>query len=130
MDRQRQNANLKPFPKGVSGNPAGRPKARIGAAKVRDLIDRLGAMPRAKLDQLVADPKATAFEQLFGAVILRAIKDGDYARMSALLDRLIGRAGPSVETEDDQAERSDLKVFSTEELIKLVKATTPGQGEP
>lgn len=65
--------NLKPWPKGVSGNPGGRPKKRF-----QDVLD-------AELD---------AKPELVKALIQKGIKEalkGDFRYWSALFDRVDGK---------------------------------------
>jgi len=69
--------NLRPFPKGVSGNPGGRPKGSVSLA--------------ATLKRLLRAPDA---ESIMAAVIDSA-KSGDLAAVKLLLDRIDGPlAGP------------------------------------
>ena len=50
-------ANLKPFPPGVSGNPAGRPKA---GAVIAEWMDAMAAYTPEQLREVMGDPSAPA----------------------------------------------------------------------
>ncbi len=78
----RNTSGLKPFPKGVSGNPGGRPKK----LPVTDVILR-------KLDQKCTQDKAgrTWAELIVVALLGRAVK-GDVKAIAELIDRAEGKA--------------------------------------
>lgn len=88
--------SLKPYPKGVSGNPAGRPKNPPE-------INALRKMTKGELELLVhkillADPSqlkgfnSTVLELWLASGASKAIQQGDYGRLNILLDRLYGKA--------------------------------------
>ena len=70
--------NLKPWPKGVSGNPGGRPKGIFGKAALRQLRKR-------------AENGETNLEALIGAQVLKAIHKGDTRAAEFLRDTVDGR---------------------------------------
>ena len=63
--------NLKPFPKGVSGNPGGRPKSDVAALLARQIFDENQA-------EIIAG-------------LVKALQRGDAAVFKALADRAFGR---------------------------------------
>ena len=69
--------NLKPFPKGVSGNPGGRPKSDVAALLARQIFDENQA------------------EIITG--LIKALRRGDAAVFKALADRGFGRLPQPVE---------------------------------
>ena len=78
-------SNLKPFKKGQSGNPKGRPKLPdIKAAMAKVLAEEKNGMD--------------ALEAVLRALRTRAIK-GDVRAAQELLDRAFGRAKQSIEYE-------------------------------
>jgi hypothetical protein len=81
MKKPRNLGNLKPFPKGVSGNPKGRPK-------LPDLKEAIA--------KVLADEKdgATALEYTLMALRNKAVK-GDIRAAEVLLDRAFGKAKQS-----------------------------------
>lgn len=124
--------NLKPWPKGVSGNPGGNPKlpeelraikslTQIEACK---LISKYARLSRGELEAAVQDPQTPVIELAIASIFAQSIKQGDYTRLSFLLDRAIGKVR-DVSPDDESADaRTELRVLSTEELLRLVQATT------
>lgn len=49
--RQRSNANLRPWPRGVSGNPSGRPRRKRGVWVRVDSVDGLLAAVMALIEE-------------------------------------------------------------------------------
>ena len=78
--------NLKPWPKGVSGNPGGRPKTKVLSQAYRD-----------QLEQVVpGDPQGSTFaEKIAEALATKALK-GDVQAARELADRSEGKAQQSV----------------------------------
>ena len=88
--------NLKPFPKGVSGNPAGKPKG-VQHSKTRLL--RLLELVQTKTNPITGEKEEfTIAEQLDMVLINKALK-GDLNAYKELFDRLEGRAKQSIEAE-------------------------------
>ncbi len=104
--RARQLAGLRPFPKGVSGNPSGRPK------KNRDL-----------------ERTAESYVSEAVKVLADALKDDDakvrIAAANALLDRARGKPKQAVEVE--RAPHS-LDEITTDDLIAAVHSAGDGEG--
>jgi len=88
--------NLTPFPKGVSGNPAGKPKG-IPNSKTRLL--RLLELVQVKTNPITGEKEEfTVAEQLDMMVLQKAFK-GDLRAYQEILDRLEGRAKQTNEIE-------------------------------
>jgi hypothetical protein len=81
--------NLTPFPKGVSGNPAGKPKG-VQHSKTR-LLRLLELVTKVRNPVTGEDEEFTIAEQLDMQIIAKARK-GDLKAYEILLDRLEGRA--------------------------------------
>ena len=85
MAKQRNIQNLKPFVKGVSGNPKGRPK-------LPDIKDAL--------IKILSDEKEgrTALDAILAALRAKAVK-GDVKAAQELLDRAFGKSKQIIEQE-------------------------------
>ncbi len=98
--RVRSLANLRPFRKGQSGNPKGRPKSiTLSEAYRREL---------AKVDPN-DEQKRTFAEVLAGQTILKA-KGGDVAAIKEIADRTEGKAKQSITLTLDKREQVERAV--------------------
>ena len=88
--------NLTPYPKGVSGNPAGKPK---GVPNSKTRLLRLLELVQVKTNPITGEKEEfTVAEQLDLVVLQKAFK-GDLRAYQELMDRLEGRAKQSTEIE-------------------------------
>lgn len=85
------------FKPGQSGNPSGRPKDILTAAKLSQIIDKLSVMTRAQLQDVVTNPKTEMIELYVASIFAHGSKTGDYSRLEALLQRRIGKVQDRVE---------------------------------
>lgn len=95
MNKNPKLSNLKPFPKGVSGNPKGREK-KIPA-----------------LDKLLSEIDESDYQAIINALVAKG-KKGDVRAAEVLFDRAWGRAKESLEITDIQ----------TIKTYKIVPAST------
>jgi len=126
----------KRFPKGVSGNPAGRPSVpvelkeskRLTAQLFQDSLNKLATMTH---DELVAfigkpgdpkrpgDPKALVLEKIIAGQILAAMK-GQTSAFSALLDRAAAIGPVTRKVQIDQGIAKEFSEMTPEEKQKLL----------
>lgn len=86
------------FVPGQSGNPNGRPPIPPDLKEIdkltKDSYSRLLAkymgLDREALEAIALDPKTPALDLIVVSIISKAIKNGDNARLEALLQRSIG----------------------------------------
>jgi hypothetical protein len=120
---------------GQSGNPGGRPRIpdelrgiqSLSQLEVCKLVSKYARMTKEELQASVQDSKTPVLEMAIASIFAQSIKQGDYTRLAFLLDRAIGkvREVPEDEDADSAAARGDLKVITTEELLRFVQATSP-----
>lgn len=126
MTMRPQNKYLKPFPKGVSGNPSGRPKGYLTKAQVEAMFQKFSVKNREELQAVVEDKKSSMLEIMIASVMIKAAKDGDYQRVQFLLDRAIGKVKDVVEqTNIDGGVKDLVDSVSTDDLLKLVVNDKP-----
>lgn len=90
------NEHIGQFKKGVSGNPAGRPK---GVPNSKTRLLRLLELVQTKTNPITGDKEEfTVAEQLDMVLINKAIK-GDIRAYQEVMDRLEGKAKQSTELE-------------------------------
>lgn len=84
---------LKPhqFKPGVSGNPGGKPKAKITINTIREIIERLSLLSRDELEKVIASGDTPVIELQLAAVMNKALKTGDYTGLAFILDRAVGK---------------------------------------
>jgi len=113
---QRPNSVVgRPWPKGVSGNPGGRPRGRSITARLRELLDA---------DAGTGDGRTIAEE--IARVLLEHAAAGDIKAVREVLDRTEGRPRPA-EPEGGQAmEARDIWDDICNEVDALAAA---GEGE-
>ena len=101
--------NLRPFPKGRSGNPGGRPKGRS-----------LTAILRAELDAPVAPGSNVTKAEAIAEKLVSLALAGDLAAIREVLDRTEGKAVARQETGDVGA-FDDLADKTTDELRAMLE---------
>jgi len=134
------NDNLKPFKKGVSGNPKGRKKGvKNRSTIIKELFNSIGVLNDYDFNQLQSKfPHITndmSIEYLMTLVqVNNAIFKGDLRAYKVLNDSLYGTITKELnrEREDQELfsikkEDFDLSVLSTDELKILLKAFEPGE---
>lgn len=128
-------ANLKPWPKGVSGN-AGRTKLSKLPEELRGIlsltqfeltktISKYARMTDAEGAKVEQNPELPKLDRAILSILNKSIKDGDYARLTFLLDRCVGKAPVAIEDDETRDEREQLAKLSLNELVALVKTNLP-----
>jgi hypothetical protein len=97
----RSLANLKPWAKGTSGNPGGRPKGQSITAALRRLVEQGDTAER------------------LAAVLIKNGLEGDIHHLRAILDRLDGDVRKNMDI-TLQNEGRDLNQMSDAELMRLL----------
>lgn len=127
-----QLKNLKPWQPGQSGNPGGsniptelRSVRSLTRGEISKTISKYARFIMTELQERMADPKTTVFELSVGSIFLRSIKEGDYQRLSFLLDQTAGKVPVSIEDDEAHQAREELRKLSVNELLTLVKQTFP-----
>jgi hypothetical protein len=101
------------FPKGVSGNPAGKPKGTESfSTKFYKVIDKL-----AKQNDLTPDE----IEEQLILVGYKKAKDGDYQFYKDLHDRIHGKAPQTINLDADIHTDDGLTKEEKEALLNLLK---------
>lgn len=93
------------FPKGMSGNPGGRPKLPKDVAEAKRvtnnemilLFNKLMFITDAEIKAVLANPKTPKVERILARVLDKADIHGDHTRLEFLLTRTIGKVKDQVE---------------------------------
>lgn len=128
MEKEKKKVIGRPFKKGESGNPLGKPKKdpiirAFQETKFKDFIDKLqmfGSMGVGELKEIVEDEGTVAFDAVFARVLYDSTKGKDKAR-DTLFDRLWGKAKEAEVTAQFSAEHELMKRIPIAELIELAK---------
>jgi Family of unknown function (DUF5681) len=107
--RKGRPENLKPWPKGVSGNPQGRPKTAPLSQACREVL----AQP------VPGDPDGRTYAQKIAATLAEKAAEGDIRAAQELGDRSEGRARQAIEIEHtrlreafDRMSREELEAYA------------------
>lgn len=109
MTDRPQNKNLKPFKKGQSGNPSGKPKVpteireaqKVTSQEFVRVASEFLLMDRRQIKERLENPTASMLEMLIGGIIAKAATTSDYQRANFILDRTIGRVAVDINASVD-----------------------------
>ena len=125
--------HLKPWKPGQSGNPSGMPRipnhlrgiASLTHHEVVKTVSKYARMTRAELQLAVSDPTTPMLEVAIASVFAQAAKNGDYTRLSFLLDRAIGKAPVIEAVGEDMAALREIQALTDDELRERVLKALP-----
>jgi len=97
------------WPKGVSGNPNGRPRKMVSLlidqgyklSEVNDTVQNLMAMTEDQLNTIFEDPLATALERTIANSILKSMRKGSLFSLETLLTRVYGKPKEQMDIKSD-----------------------------
>ena len=101
--------NLKPFQKGQSGNPNGRPRKYVSTlresgyklSEINDCIQVMMAMTVDELKEAFENKNATVLEKTIAAAIKKSIEKGSLYSIETLLSRVYGKPKEQVDMNVD-----------------------------
>jgi len=116
------------FKKGVSGNPGGATKIpedlkearKFTRIEMERVLNRYIHMTKSEIIRAAQDPMTPALELMIASLISKGTNEGDYRRISFLLDRL-----GFVVTQDVRVsggEGGPIKLFSEDQIKRMAKA--------
>ncbi len=120
MSERPQNKHLKHFPKGESGNTNGKPKQLLTKDKVSAILGRFATMTRDQLQDVATDPKSSMIEIMIASIMVKAVKEGDYARLDFLLTRSIGKVKDELELQARTIADDQLDLIPKSKIVELL----------
>ena len=120
----------KPFKKGESGNPNGRPPGKTFKSILNDLLDLKASdddMSDEEIKKLFPNGKVTNREILMAKLLLTAKKDGESKSMERLMNRVDGKPIETVnnKVEIDTAKKINLSMNGEEINLSTESDDTP-----
>jgi hypothetical protein len=110
--------NLKPFEKGESGNPNGRPKKYVSALKeqgyknseINDCILVMISMDLDELKEVWQNPRATILEKTIANALRKSLEKGSLYSIETLLSRAVGKPKESIDHTTNGETMRDIQV--------------------
>ncbi len=127
------NSNLKPWPKGVSGNPGGKAKIpehlrgilSLTQLEVTKLISKYARMSFSEVLSTLEAGKVSVLELAFCSIFKESIEKGDFQRVAFLLERSIGKVPMIMDDQEDDEERKALAAIPLKELLNRIQQNIP-----
>jgi len=113
---------LKPYPKGVSGNPKGKPKALLTKDTVERIHQQMAQKTRAQLQAVIDNKDSTMLEITVASILIKAAQQGDANRLEQVLERAVGKVVTVTESkhEVETTNKEIVEGVPTEHLLALV----------
>lgn len=119
------------FPKGVSGNPDGRPVLPPIVKQFRrltkEIVEDVGSIileaNESALFEIVHDPNSSALKKWIASAALNGMQIGDMDSLDKLLNRIIGKASEKKDVTDALSDLSDEdKIKALEDALAFMRA--------
>lgn len=122
-------ANLRPWPKGVSGNAGGLRKLPEGLRgilslsrlEVTKLVSKYARMSFHELCEAKTNPKTTVLDLSVIAIFEKSASEGDSKGLSFLLEQALGRLPTTILDHEEDKEREELGKLSLQQLLRLAQ---------
>lgn len=117
-----------PFQKGVSGNPAGRPKSdlpqarKMSATLFSHIVMKYMDFTLEDIQRAFKDKQTQALDLIVLKILHEGIKRGDQSRLNFLLDRTVGKVSDKIDISSSDGSMSPHRGMSDEELQKRIQA--------
>lgn len=83
--------NLKPWPKGQSGNVSGRPKGIYSRDEIQAVVSKMYRMKVAEVNDILSSPESTMLEIHVANIMIKGSDDGSFQSFDGLMNRTIGK---------------------------------------
>lgn len=82
-------------------------------------------MTQSELTEAVLDPNVAIIDICIASIFQKCAARGDYMRLMFLIERAIGRAPITAETDEEKEMRLELRNLGNTELLQLIKSKIP-----
>lgn len=108
--------NLKPFPKGTSGNPGGQSKLvkkvkRLGKEQFAEMAELLLESDFDQIKKIAENAKSKMLKRWMAVNILEGFEKADWPMLDSILNRLIGKP------------KEDIQVTSLRKVVRKLDGT-------